>query len=237
MPYTVGLHKFCHDEIAGAPNMDFKLFFIVDVESNVHNCTIVIFNPKTASSFMRKLICLLGIILVLGMSGCFVLSVNPAYTESDLVFDSALIGNWGEKGQSEGITIEADDSTGYTLTSIEDSLAGTFDAHLFRLGETLFLDLYPTEPGWKYNETWMMHMVPTHSVYRVDRIEPELVLTPLDYDWLAGVLKEHPEKLKHADVQDYVLVTASTEPFREFLLQNAENPDAFGDNMTFKRVK
>ena len=48
---------------------------------------------------LRNILIIGGIvfIFVLGMMGCFVLSVHPLYFEKDLVFEQDLVGTWGPK--------------------------------------------------------------------------------------------------------------------------------------------
>jgi hypothetical protein len=93
-----------------------------------------------------KLKLFLALALVLLSAGCApVDSLNPLYTEKDVVFDEALLGQWGtpEDGLNfarmgkDGyslVTFGKDDTTGQTM-----SLA--FEAHLVSLQGHRFLDL------------------------------------------------------------------------------------------------
>ena len=55
---------------------------------------------------MRKsfIIGVFVLVLVLGMTGCFVLSVHPLYFEKDLVFESDLVGTWGPKEHEKDLS-------------------------------------------------------------------------------------------------------------------------------------
>jgi len=185
---------------------------------------------------MRKYTGILTAVLVFCICGCIVLSVHPPYAPDDIVFDPALIGHWGEEGEVGGLTIEEKGATGYRLTSQAVGPPGKFDAYLFQLEEQVYLDLYPQATEQELEETWMMHMFPMHSLYRVDQIGPELILAPLDYEWIEKFLKEHPDKLEHTFTGDYLLITAPTEQYREFLLGISDNHEAFGEPVVMKRL-
>ena len=92
------------------------------------------------------------LILVLGLTGCFVLSVHPLYFEKDLVFESGLLGTWGEKTHEKDLSelwiFEKTGDKSYRLTiRDEEDGEGMFEAHLLKLGDHLFMDLYPEEPA------------------------------------------------------------------------------------------
>ena len=83
--------------------------------------------------------------------GCFILSVHPLYFEENLVFEPELIGTWGnsEELDPDGETrkFEKVDDKSYRFTLREDDgQIGHFEAHLVKLGDYLFLDIFPEEP-------------------------------------------------------------------------------------------
>ena len=117
---------------------------------------------------------LLGLVLLI--SACVPLaaqepveSLNPLFTEGDLVFDPALLGDWGEKDK-EGLILRfqalptsptspagedagaaASQSPGakaYKLAFIKskDEHVAKYEARLVRLGTMLYLDVAPEEP-------------------------------------------------------------------------------------------
>ena len=95
--------------------------------------------------------CLNGIQLgmLLFLAGC-VPSLNPLYTEKDLIFDEALLGVWSEKENSnDGWTFRKRDEKSYLLVVQAGEKSSPFIAHLVQLGKYRFLDLYPDEAGLK----------------------------------------------------------------------------------------
>src|ERR1035441_1939153 len=94
----------------------------------------------------RKLIALAG--LALCLPAC-IPSLNPFYTDKDLVFDPRLVGTWAEKGKEqepETWSFEKAGDKAYKLAIAEKpGKEGEFTAHLFKLKQEYFLDLLPRE--------------------------------------------------------------------------------------------
>src|SRR5438445_2919029 len=82
------------------------------------------------------------------LTGCVVTSVYPFYTEKDLVFDAALLGDWvsadDEAKPGEFMRIEKFGGQGYRVTAFTADATNSVDFHLFRLGKNLLLDSCPT---------------------------------------------------------------------------------------------
>lgn len=81
-------------------------------------------------------------------------SLNPLFTENDLIFDHALVGEWIEKGQEHaGLRFEKAGPMVYRVTNIEPARDGgeatetKYEAHLVRLGAYRFLDVAPLQMG------------------------------------------------------------------------------------------
>jgi hypothetical protein len=84
---------------------------------------------------------------------------------------------------------------------------------------------------------FMLHYVPTHSVWRVRLNRDELVLTPLGDDWVAEQAQEKTLGLRYETVSDTTVLTASPEELREFLLRHAHDDKAFPTPWTYRRQK
>src|SRR5262245_24508866 len=79
-------------------------------------------------------------------------SLNPLFTDKDLIFDPALVGEWTEKGPDHGtVRFEPCGPAVYRVTNIErDGNGGPatethYEAHLVRLGGYRFLDVAPLQ--------------------------------------------------------------------------------------------
>lgn len=79
-------------------------------------------------------------------------SLNPLFTDKDLIFDPALVGEWSEKGPDHGrLRFEQAGPAVYRAISIEPQGSGggttetPYEAHLVRLGAYRFLDVSPLQ--------------------------------------------------------------------------------------------
>ena len=170
------------------------------------------------------------------VTGC-VPTLNPLYTEQDLIFDAALVGLWRDV-DSDGETWsfeQAGEDSYYLVYTDDDGKRGEFQAHLVRIEGTMFLDLYPEEPELAVSDFYRLHLVPAHSFMLVESIEPELRMRLMDLRWLEEHLEQHPDAIAHAEVADRIVITASTEALQRFVIEHVETEGAFSDASTMSR--
>ena len=179
------------------------------------------------------------LILVLGMTGCFVLSVHPLYFEKDLVFESGLVGTWGEKEHEKDLSElwifkkSGEKSYRLIIRDVEEG-EGLFEAHLLKLGDHMFLDLYPEEPE-TGSEFYNMHVIPAHSFMRVSLEGYVLRLAFFDLDWLKKNIEQNKVSIKHECRDDTIVLTASTEELQAFVLKHIEEAFIFEEEGTLHR--
>lgn len=162
-------------------------------------------------------------------------SVNPFYTEKDVVFDPNLLGEWEAADKDDGPEkwlfekaekAEKPENRTYRLTVTDkDSKTGSFDARLFKLNEEQFLDLIPHGCSFAENQAELVGaaMFPGHLIARVSPLEPQLKLAFMDFDWLAKYLEKNPGALAHRTNDDSVLLTAKTRDLQRFILKHKNN--------------
>jgi hypothetical protein len=99
---------------------------------------------------------LLPLLAIAALIAACVPSVNPFFFEKDVVTDAHLLGTWQEgdkKDHPETWLFENATSNSYTATYTEEpGKTGKFEAHLFKLGETTFLDLTPADCNYATNQ-------------------------------------------------------------------------------------
>src|SRR5262249_38073759 len=77
------------------------------------------------------------------LTGCLAISVYPFYSDKDVSFEPALTGQWTKTTDNkEQWTFEKKGEKGYQLTYTDGDKKHVMDAHLFRLKDQLFLDLF-----------------------------------------------------------------------------------------------
>jgi hypothetical protein len=178
----------------------------------------------------RKLIAWAG--LALCLPAC-IPSVNPFYTDKDLVFDPRLVGTWEEKGKEqepETWRFEKAEDNAYKLAITDKpGKEGEFTAHLFKLKQEYFLDLHPKKCNYAADQADLVgiSMIPGHLLVRVSQIEPELKLAGINFDWLCQQLTNNPSLLAHQREDDGFVLTASTRALQRFVLKHLAEGELF----------
>jgi hypothetical protein len=196
---------------------------------------------------MNRVIFLLAVFSLLVLFGCIPIAIHPFYEKKDLTFNSALLGTWSEEDGKSEYSFEQSGPNAYTMLYKEAGQESKFEAHLFKLGEKLFLDLYPIDPGIKIPDFFGDHIIMVHSFYRVNQIEPDLMMSTFDINWLKEELTKNPKALSHLFLDDRqsdsltikndrVVLTASTAELQAFIMKNLDTKGAFTDPEKLHRV-
>ncbi len=172
---------------------------------------------------MRNLILSIAALLMLFVVGCGpALSLHPLYTDEDVVFNPALVGSWGDS--SDNLIFRQMEDNLYSVTFIATFISGSNDSlalegHLLQLGNYMFMDV-------KSRETDVENLlaVPVHVFLRLSLEGDSLGIAYLDDSWL----EENRAGIKHELVDGkQILLTASTSELQDFVLEHAEDQEAF----------
>ena len=168
------------------------------------------------------------------LAGCVVTSVSPFYTQTDLVYESGLVGNWIQaKGGAEVWRFEQSDAKAYRFTRIESRKATVMQAHAFKLEGQLFLDIYSLQED--------IQAIPAHYLLKVAQVTPTLQLSQLDNDWLLALLDKDPKATRHHVVvgekpeDRRVVLTGDTAELQKFVTKHLRTAEAWKDCFEFKR--
>jgi hypothetical protein len=175
--------------------------------------------------------------LALAMTAC-VPSLQPLFTDKDIVFDPALEGIWAEKGgQEQWVFSSLSDKTGYIAINTKDGKSpASFVAHLTGLGGYRFLDLYPAEPAMG-NDNYAFHFVPAHSIHRI-WLEGDVLRTAmLNQDWLDSKIQQRELEISHTVVDGEMVLTAPTADLQRLVVKYAEDEGAFPGSGEWLRKK
>jgi hypothetical protein len=176
---------------------------------------------------------IVGLLLVL--AAC-VPSLHPLYTDNDLTFEPALLGEWIEaKPDSKStLTFSKAGEKEYKLVSGDrGEKQSSFIARLVKLGDKRFLDVKP-DPAFERDNC---SGLPWHMFFYVSQIEPTLRIWDLNDKWLEKLLKANPSLLKHEVVDGDLVLTASTRQLQSFLLRHLNTTGAFTDPVDYARKK
>ena len=193
----------------------------------------------------KKLLFYLSVIIV---GGCVpVISLYPLYTEKDVIMDKKLYGTWVDDSNDSKTTWEFksidEPKKAYKLIfTDEEGKKGSFVAHLVKLQDKLFLDIFPSELPWEPEDPnkmdWpynSLFLIPAHTFVKVDSIEPQLKLRLTLESKMEELLKENPGVIEHASVGDRIVFTESTKKLQAFVLKYADDERVFTDQVTLNR--
>ncbi len=163
-------------------------------------------------------------------AGCIPLSIHPAYSDAELVFEPALVGSFADG--AERWNFAQQDERSYVLTVTENGEKSPhYEVHLARVGELLLMDFYPEPSEAKVDEYLGTLLMPLHTFALVETIEPDLVLRTLNMQFVEKLLKENPGALEHEVEKDNLIITASTGEIQAFVTKYATIADAWEETV------
>ena len=184
---------------------------------------------------------MIGAVLALGfagvgwlLAGCVPTAVQPFYRAADVIHDPALLGVWKDKPDGKDHwTFTPGEGKSYTVEIRSDDQKTAFTAHLFKLGNERFLDLYPPQSGLEeklQKNPYAAALIPGHLFVRVRATEPALRMSSMGLDWLKQELKRDPKAIDHVILsEDRVVFTGRTEAMQAFITQHVNTADAWNE--------
>jgi hypothetical protein len=186
--------------------------------------------------------------LCVALSGC-VLSLQPLFTDNEQIHDQALEGTWALEGtrqiknnQNKTGTFDFrwfPDGKNYSLqTKLKDQGNGEFIAVLGNIGTNRFLQIVPKRPDNIHPKSFYGgHFIQGFSFWKVQADTSKLTLASLNYEWIETMDREKKLDIKHEKQDKFIILTASTEELKAFILKYADDKSAFSDVLSFERKK
>jgi hypothetical protein len=178
-----------------------------------------------------KVLLVVGIAVIL--AGCPTPSVQPLFTEQNLVFDPGLVGTWTDDEGKDTWVVKRSGEKSYDLSVTEDGEPYSLKLHLLQLGVYRFLDLSPKE---KLSSKIEGYWLPLHYFYRIRRDGDTVQVVGLEEDYLKPLIAAKKTRIAQM-VDDAVLLTGSTKELQDYVLKHAEEQKAFTDPAEYHRVK
>ena len=187
-----------------------------------------------------RLLTLTMIIMSLPLTtGCWVQSVYPFYEESDVVADNSLVGTWAGEGELQPCLLNIAFDPEENAYNIATSKSGeakegmkcaemSAKGHLVQLGSERFLDILPTDDK---------SPAQLHSLVKIKTDRQDLVLVPMDADWLADAIRDKTLDLTARIDQNGpavvpsvdLILTSPTRDLRKLLRESGDARGAFSD--------
>jgi len=172
------------------------------------------------------------------LSGC-IPSLQPFYTEQDLIFEPGLVGSFSEPDGSAVWTFSKAADREYRLVIKDRANSSSFSAHLFKLANHTYLDLYPGKDGLDdcpREDFFKASLVPGHLVLKIPQIQPNLKLQVMDEDWIKEQLKMKKQTVPHSLIEsDRLVLTGRTEEIQAFLKKISDEEKAWGKPAEFQK--
>ena len=168
-------------------------------------------------------------------AGC-VSTLNPLYTERDLIFDPAIMGTWTDEDSKETWAFSYSNEKEYRLVyTDEEGRQGEFKARLLRFEGNTFLDISPVRPPLSQNDFYKSHFLALHTFVKVNQSRPAVQISYLEPEFLKKTLAKDSSALRHEKLGGEILITASTEELQAFLLEHLNTEGAFAEPINMKR--
>jgi len=180
---------------------------------------------------------LIGVVMAAALPGCVVTSVAPFYTEKDLVFEPALVGDWikqGDNSDQEVWKFEKKGNLSYRFTLITAEKATLMEAHAFKLQGQVFVDVASIEKDWA--------IIPPHYLLKVSQVTPSLRMATFRHEWLKQLVEKDPNAIMHQIVKSgddpgdrRVVLMAGTPHLQSFVLKYLKTADAWDSEFEMTR--
>jgi hypothetical protein len=170
----------------------------------------------------------------------FAVSLRPFYSEADLQSDPLLAGTWRDKEGDVSFRFEQSAAKEYKLIVTEKEgekeKSGEFEAHLVRLGGSLFLDFFPKSIQ-EGDDFYRVHFVRGHSIARIEIGLGSSEMTFLSAGWLQRKIEEKTIDTPHEKVDGSLVLTGTVEEVQDLVFLHAEEEGAFSEPLTLERQR
>lgn len=162
-------------------------------------------------------------------------ALQPFFTPTDRSLDQRIEGTWRAEDQTWQIA-RTPQRTDYTLT-INQGRGGSYFATLFQVGSNRYIDLRPQANQIITDEFLALHMLPAHTLMRVDVLSDTLQLSPMDNEKTSALLTQQPNLVPHVfiernAVKPLLVLTGSTAQLKTFVKTQGDR--IFARPITFR---
>ncbi len=179
-----------------------------------------------------KSLCGLFVLVAIIFAGCVVQSIQPLFTEKELIAYPELVGTWTQQegDKEQGLWVFAKHEQQYDLTHTDEGgRKATFRISVGKIGTNVFFSGFPLDPlpGSELNGVMQAHLVGVFTFVKVLKTNDSLVLLAMDYEWFEKLLKENPKAIAHVVQDKRPILTASTEELQKFVAKYANDEKIF----------
>ena len=188
----------------------------------------------------------ISLLLVLPLTSCVPqLSLNPWYSEKELVLEPGFAGTWllldtdNKPQDQQGWKFVQDIDKGYTASYEDPEQPGVrevWELRLFRMNGQLFVDVVQLTSKFK-DADLAENFIPGHMVGTVKLDADKISMRFLDDEWTSKAVKANAALINHAMVGNSAVLTATLAELREFALAHGGDDKAFSVDFNYVRKK
>lgn len=168
-------------------------------------------------SRVRKAVSSLTCLLLIFLSGCVVMSVQPFYSDKDVVFDKDLLGAWKVEDKEDTLLFRKATDNSYNIVVYEEGKAVVYRAYLFELMRARYLDVTQLNPDESKDSG---HTIAVHTLWKIVLDGDTLNIYGVNESKLKDILKEKSLPWADPDFKGDVLLSGSTAEIQDFLKRN-----------------
>ncbi len=182
------------------------------------------------------------LVLPLLFAGCLVRSLEPVYTDKDLIAMPAVEGTWKAEEAGDNTFAFIRDGEKYQLTSTEDGVSFVAEAHFAKIGKRTYLDLTFNESAFQgtdektldttarsYIQSVTFLSTPVHLFYQVEVANNVFRMRTMNHEWAKSRREKGRLWIDHVAQGDSTLLTADTARVQRFLRRWENSDDAWGE--------
>ena len=160
--------------------------------------------------------------------GC-ISSLNPLFTEKELIFNPDLLGDWSDGETKLSFTREGE--KGYLFNTSWDE--EEYKTHLVKLDNNTYLDIYLLDT--LNNGLSDPTSFSGHYFYKIEIKKVEIILSLIDDALVDSLINDSGGQMPYKESKDgWLLLTASTEKLQKFF---RENENLFTYPRVYKKYK
>ncbi len=175
-------------------------------------------------------------------------SLRPLESDEPLTITADLSGKWvsedSDSKEKELFLVERTADGKYSVSNLNENekLQVIYKLSLVQVGSYTFFDaeFQEVSNNQTSHNTYDLGVLPIHFIGRVRMDGNTLRLGLLDYEWMKKMTSDGrltvPFIEQHEKDDDVIFLTAGADDLRGFVRQYAEDPEAFSNVLTFRRV-
>jgi len=186
---------------------------------------------------MKSILRISAISLFAFLTGC-VQSLQPIYTEQDLVVDNSLIGSWEDKESNETWAFSKTGRLEYKLLQTDaEGNTEEFIVRLVKVESSLFLDIVPAKPTPANTHLYQGRPVQMHTFAHIVRRPGAIEVSVLEMNWLKDQVAENAAAISHEKINGDIVLTSSPKETQKFISKHLTTRGAFSEPARLTRGK